>query len=294
MKIFTMRSKLDIIWIDAVGCNGCSHSFLNYPYLKEIYKKFNFLYHPLIDSPAFKLQECDILIVEGALKNNFPRLGYNINDLIRKLIVRAKNVIALGTCAVYGGIFGEGLMYNKDLRGMFYKCKDKIINIPGCPVHYDWLVYVLDMIYKNKKIVLDNQNRPKEIFSFTSHSGCSRNEYFEWKIDAQSFGTKEGCLFYEQGCQGPYTHSTCNRILWNEVSSKPRAGTPCFGCTESGFPKIGLFTTDTFMGIPSKIPLGVSKRAYLTISGMAKSLKNERLSKKLIDGCNDEDNKENS
>jgi hypothetical protein len=48
------------------------------------------------------------------------------------------------------------------------------------------------------------------------------------------------------------------------------------------------------MGIPSKIPLGVSKRAYITISGMAKSLKNERLSKKLIDGCDNESNKENS
>jgi Ni,Fe-hydrogenase I small subunit len=81
-----MHSKLNIIWIDSVGCNGCTHSFFNYPYIKEIFKKFNFLYHPVFDTPPFKLQECDILIVEGALKNNFPRLGYNVNDLIRKLI----------------------------------------------------------------------------------------------------------------------------------------------------------------------------------------------------------------
>lgn len=289
-----MRSKLKIIWIDAVGCNGCTHSFINYPFLNEIYKKFDFLYHPVFDSPPFELQKSDILIVEGALKNNFSRLGFNLNDLIRKLFFKADKIIALGTCAVYGGIFGEGLMFNKEQKGAFYKCRDKIINIPGCPAHYEWLAYVLNMLYENKKIILDEQNRPKEIFSFTSHSGCTRNEYFEWKIDADSFGTKEGCLFYEQGCQGPYTHSNCNRILWNGVSSKPRAGTPCFGCTEYEFPKIGLFKTDTFMGIPSKIPLGVSKRAYLTISGMAKSLTNERLSRKLIDGCSDENNKKNS
>ena len=24
--------------------------------------------------------------------------------------------------------------------------------------------------------------------------------------------TKEGCLFYEQGCRGPMTHSSCNKI----------------------------------------------------------------------------------
>jgi hydrogenase small subunit len=189
-------------------------------------------------------------------------------------------------------MFGKGLMFNKDKEGKFYKCKDKIINIPGCPAHYEWLVYVLDMIYENKKILLDELNRPKEIFSFTSHSGCSRNEYFEWKIDAEDFGKKEGCLFYEQGCQGPFTHSNCNRILWNEINTKPRAGTPCFGCTENNFPKIGLFETETFMGIPANIPLGVSKRAYLTLSGIAKSLKNERLSKKLWE-C-DENNKKNN
>ncbi|MEO1959178.1 MAG: hypothetical protein ABGX23_06460 [Nautiliaceae bacterium] len=32
-------------------------------------------------------------------------------------------------------------------------------------------------------------------------------------------------------------HSSCNKILWNEVNSKTRAGTPCFGCTGPTFPK---------------------------------------------------------
>jgi len=40
------------------------------------------------------------------------------------------------------------------------------------------------------------------------------------------------------------------------------------------------------MGIPANIPLGVSKRAYLTLAGIAKSLKNERLEGKLIDENN--------
>ena len=277
-----MRSKPKIIWIDAVTCNGCSHSFLNYPEIEEILKNFNLLYHPLLDSPEFKIQECDILIVEGALKNNFLRLGYDLNRLISKLFKKAKNVIALGTCAVYGGIFGEGLVFFKEQKGKFFSCKEKVINLPGCPPHPEWLGFILNALYNNEKIILDSELRPIEIFSYTSHMGCIRNEYFEWKIDALEFGTKEGCLFYYQGCQGPYTHSSCNRILWNEINSKPRAGTPCFGCTEKTFPKQNLFKTETFMGIPANIPLGVSKRAYLTLAGVAKSLKNERLNKKLI------------
>jgi len=289
-----MRSKPKVIWIDAVGCNGCSHSFFNHPDFKEIIENFEILYHPLLDSPEFKITDSDVLIIEGALKPNFSRLGYELNNLITSLFTKAKRVIALGTCAVYGGMFGEGLIFNKENRGRFYKCKDKVINIPGCPVHPEWLGFVLNSIANSHEIPLDSENRPTEIFAYTSHMGCIRNEYFEWKIDALEFGTKEGCLFYYQGCQGPFTHSSCNRILWNEVNSKPRAGTPCFGCTEKTFPKYSLFKTETFMGIPANIPLGVSKRAYLTIAGVAKSLKNERLCEPLIKrGCDENNSKNN-
>jgi hydrogenase small subunit len=286
-----MRSKPKLLWIDAVSCNGCSHSFFNIDL--SFLDDFELLYHPLLPSGDFEIQSSDILIVEGAIKPNFLRLGFDLNELISKLFFKAKTVIALGTCAVYGGIFGEGLVFNKTSKGKFFKCKDKVINIPGCPVHPEWLFYVLNMLKENKKIILDEFNRPVEIFSYTSHMGCVRNEYFEWKIDAERFGEKEGCLFYYFGCQGPFTHSSCNKILWNEVNSKPRAGTPCFGCTEPLFPKENLFQTETFMGIPANIPLGVSKRAYLTLSGIAKSLTNERLTKKLIK-CEDEDKQKNN
>ena len=281
-----MHSKPKVLWIDAVSCYGCSHSFYNYPQIKEILNKIELLYHPLLPSSSFKIQKSDILIIEGAIKNNFLRMDFDLIELISKLIKLSNRVILIGTCSVYGGIFGEGILFNKENKGKFYKCKDKIISIPGCPPHPEWIAYSIEMILANKKILLDGENRPKEIYSYTSHMGCVRNEYFEWKVDALEFGEKEGCLFYEHGCQGPYTHSSCNKILWNEVNSKPRAGTPCFGCTEKTFPKKNLFQTEKFMGIPANIPLGVSKRAYLTLAGVAKSLKNDRLLKRLIDEDN--------
>jgi len=278
-----MHSKLDVIWIDAVTCYGCSHSFLNYKEISSLFERINLKYHPVISSQELKIESCDLLIIEGALKNNYPRLGMQLNELISSLFFKAKKVLSLGTCSVYGGMFGEGVVYNKTEKGHFFKCRDKVINLPGCPPHPDWIAYVLNALSEKKEIKLDEYNRPLDVFAYTSHMGCTRNEYFEWKVDAEDFGTKEGCLFYYQGCQGPFTHSSCNKVLWNEVSSKPRAGMPCFGCTEPAFPKNGLFKTDTFMGIPANIPLGVSKRAYLTLSGIAKSLSNERLDGKLID-----------
>ena len=277
-----MPLKPKIIWIDGVGCNGCSHSFFNLPNIEQLFNKVEFLYHPLIDTPKFKIQQSDILIVEGALRDNFLKFNSTLIPIIEKLFVEAKHVIAIGTCSSFGGIFGEGLIFKKGEKGYFYNYKKKVINLPGCPIHPEWLGYVLEMIILNKEILVDELNRPKEIYAYTSHNGCIRNEYFEWKIDAKDFGLKEGCLFYEQGCQAPFTHSNCNKILWNETNSKPRAGTPCFGCTEPNFPKENLFHTDTMMGIPAKIPLGVSKRAYLTLAGIAKSLKNERLEGRLF------------
>ena len=276
-----MPLKPKIIWIDGIGCNGCSHSFFNLSNIEILLNKIELLYHPLLDTPDFRIQKCDILIIEGALKEA-KKFDSDLISIIEKLFIKAKKVIAVGSCSSFGGMFGEGIIFNKEKEGYFYNCKEKVINLPGCPIHPEWLSYTIEMIINNKPILLDEENRPKEIYAYTSHSGCIRNEYFDWKVDAKEFGRKEGCLFYIQGCQGPFTHSNCNKILWNEVNSKPRVGTPCFGCTERNFPKENLFHTDTMMGIPSKIPLGVSKRAYLTLAGVAKSLRNERLENKLM------------
>jgi hydrogenase small subunit len=71
------------------------------------------------------------------------------------------------------------------------------------------------------------------------------------------------------------THSSCNRILWNRVSSKTRAGMPCIGCTEPEFPfhdlKPGtVFKTQTIMGAPKELPPGVKQKDYAVLTVVAK------------------------
>ena len=39
------------------------------------------------------------------------------------------------------------------------------------------------------------------------------------------------------------SHSSCNKILWNDINSKTRAGMPCIGCTEVDFPRNDMFET---------------------------------------------------
>ncbi|WP_201337078.1 MULTISPECIES: hydrogenase [unclassified Nitratiruptor] len=273
------------IWLQGITCNGNTHSFLHYEQLSQLLDEITFLYHPLLPSPLHITQLCyfeepfDILVVEGAY-GKIDRGGCNFVELFHRLRKQAKHVVAIGSCAVYGGILGErGINFAKE------KQIDSIelINIPGCPAHPEWIAFALLAIKNGENVKKDTFQRPKEIYGYTVHSGCTRNEYFEWKVDAKSFGTQEGCLFYEQGCQAPFTHGSCNKILWNGVSSKTRIGTPCFGCTEPTFPSNNLFKTKTHMGIPVKMPLGVPKRAYLTLTGIAKSFHIPRLHKRVID-----------
>lgn len=54
-------------------------------------------------------------------------------------------------------------------------------------------------------------------------------------------------------------------------------GAAMFGCTEPDFPRTALFETRTNMSIPRDVPFGVSKRNYLTLTGVAKTLSVPRL-----------------
>ncbi len=300
-KISIMRSKLELkprlLWLQGLTCNANAHSFFNLPNLEQLLNKFEILYHPSLGTEySFeKISECDmvcdVLIFEGTFDPLLKRNNILMLNILTHYAHNAKHIIGLGSCASFGGMFkasspqrNTGLIFNESLKeGPLLHLEEKVINLSGCPIHPQWLGFTLNMIVQNRPIAVDELHRPLELYSHLAHHGCTRNEYFEWKVDSKGFGLKEGCLFYGQGCRAPMTHSSCNKILWNEVSSKTRNGTPCFGCTEPDFPRTDLFSTKTNMSIPADVPLGVSKRSYLTMVGMAKTFSIKRLEGKLID-----------
>jgi hydrogenase small subunit len=291
-------AKPTLLWLQSITCNGNAHSFLNHPDLFSILSHFELVYHPVLETPYSlevlnqKMLGCDILILEGSFKSKgVQKAGVEVLEVVEHYAKKAKHIITAGTCATFGGMFKAydpeniaGFCYNEEEKTSRYEnYASKLISLPGCPIHPKWLSYVLMMLSQKKSIPLDEMHRPQELYNITVHTGCSRNEYFEWKVDTKGFGLKEGCLFYEQGCQGPFTRGSCNKILWNDTSSKTIVGTPCFGCTEPSFPKTALFSTKTNMGIPANMPLGVPRRAYLTATGIAKSFKIKRFEERIID-----------
>ncbi len=291
--------KPTIVWYQAVTCNGNTHSLLsaNSSRLELFLNSFDLIYHPslTIDTTLddiLKLKNIDFLLVEGAITSD--EKYYSINqsstkNILEKLSQKAKYIISVGSCASYGGVHKK-FEQNNDILGVeeiidtkkYKNLKHEIVNLTGCPVHPEWILQTVFSLNSFGKMSLDYEKRPTELYSNLAHHGCTRNEYFEWKIEGD-FGQKEGCLFYDQGCRGPMTHSSCNKILWNDVSSKTRAGMPCIGCTEKDFPRENMLETKKNIGIPLDVPLGIPKRAYLSITGVAKTFKIDRLNKKLMD-----------
>ena len=214
-----------------------------------------------------------------------------MKDWLRDLAHVANFVVAVGDCACWGGIPSMapnpsesiGLQYLRKEEGGFlgkdFRSKSglPVINIPGCPAHPDWITQILVAISTGRigDIVLDDLHRPQTFFNTFTQTGCTRNIHFAYKASTTEFAQRKGCLFYDIGCRGPMTHSSCNRILWNRVSSKTRAGVPCLGCTEPEFPFYDLkpgtvFKTQTVLGVPKDLPTGVNKKDYAVLTMAAK------------------------
>lgn len=304
----------NVLWLQGGACSGNTMSFLNAeePSVCDLVTDFgiNVLWHPSLglelgDNLQRLLHNClsgetplDILVFEGSIINAPNGTGeWNrfadrpMKDWVQALAGVAKFVVAVGDCATWGGIpatapnptQSEGLQFLKrkagGLLGTEYKSQAgfPVINIPGCPAHPDWITQILVAIATGRldDITLDEFNRPQTFFKSFTQTGCTRNIHFAYKASSDEFSQRTGCLFYDLGCRGPMTHSSCNRILWNRVSSKTRAGMPCLGCTEPEFPFHDLapgtvFKTQTIMGVPKELPTGVNKKDYALLTVVAK------------------------
>jgi len=240
----------------------------------------------------------DILCIEGSLVTGPKGSGlYDSHkgkpkiDIARRLAEKANVVVAIGTCASFGGIHAAppnptdctGMQFDKANPGGALSADWRsrsglpVINLAGCPVHPNTMTQTLAILAEDQPIDLDALNRPSEYFETTVHQGCTRNEYHEYDIEDHEPGGR-GCMFFDLGCQGPVTQAPCNKDLWNGRSSKTRAGVPCVGCTAPVFPRdADLFSTPKLGDIPAKLPLGVERADYMAYKNLARAAAPERL-----------------
>ncbi len=168
-------------------------------------------------------------------------------EWVKRLAPGAAAVIAVGTCATWGGIpaaYGNvtGSMSVMDWLGGDYRSALglPVINIPGCaPVGDNFTDAVQAILLFLQGLgplpEFDELGRPVWQFSETVHRKCGRAGFYEEGTFAQEYGDKE-CLV-EIGCWGPVVQ--CNITETGAISHMGgcmNAGGPCIGCTMPGFP----------------------------------------------------------
>jgi len=306
---------MTVYWHQAGSCGGDSMSLLGSesPDMIELFAALDLkiLWHPsfsnitvaehddLLASIESGRQPLDILVVEGSIIRGpsgtglyDSRRGRPKKDIVGALSRRAGYVVAAGTCASFGGfgvdkeIEATGLQFQGREKGGFLgrdfvSAKGvPVINLAGCPCHPATQAGALASLAETVPLPLDEFNRPTEWFGMFVHQGCTRNEYHEYRIEEQDFGQK-GCMFFHMGCHGPLAAGPCNKLLWNNRSSKTRVGVPCFGCTDPDFPqRYPFFHTPNIEKVPLALPSGVSRAHYLVCKSMAAAAAPDRLKKR--------------
>jgi len=205
------------------GCAGCEVSLLN---ANEWIDQYKLVYMPLVVS-SHHVPEVDVLLVSGGVRTNEDAFN------LRRAVKHAKKVVAVGTCAISGGISNLG--NRDDIREFFLaqgervhlpnllpKCRpiDDLVEVdrylPGCPPTPDLFMALL----------LENEETkmPKTV----CHE-CGRKKLKDMK-PKHLLGFQQGhvdpeiCLI-NQGylCVGSSTRGGCKAIC-------TRPGHPCVGC----------------------------------------------------------------
>ncbi len=308
----------NVLWYPAICCGGETHSLLNADQPDTLrgmrLAGLRFLWHPYLhdqDQPdlAEAVASClagstslDLLVVEGAVALSS---GDGASQRIAELAARARHVLAVGTCATFGGLMtcGDrgknvaGLQFHRDqpggLLGEGFRARAglPVVNVPGCPAHPDWITGALVDLATDRLCLadLDRFNRPRLYFSKLAHHGCPRNEFYEFKSSADEY-SQQGCMFENLGCKGTLCESDCNLRLWlGRTGSCPRGGFPCLSCTSPRFPDgfVPFFQTQKIGGVPTSLPLDVPKAWYVGISGLSKLACPERLRRSAVSFTDD-------
>lgn len=302
----TAAARPPVIWLSGQACTGCVETLLRaqHPTLETlILDQISLEYLETLSVGAGhqaenhkhaimkEFQGKYVLVVDGSipLKENgiYCKIaGHTFKDLVTEAAAGAAAVIAMGSCASWGGVPSAN---PNPTQAVPVKeiVKDKpVVTIPGCPASpYNFLSTVLHFLTFKKLPELDDKGRPKFAYGRLIHENCERRPHFDAGRFAMEFGDtghRQGWCLYKLGCKGPETYANCPQIGFGDVgeASWPvGGGHPCFGCSEKGvgFTK-GIHQLATVQGLtpPTQFPTiagdkgqGVTPVTAAVVAGLA-------------------------
>ena len=309
----------NVLWLQSAGCGGCTMSLLcaEDPNVFDLLDGagIRMLWHPalsletgaevraILDAILTGAERLDVLCVEGSITRGPKGTGrYHILsgtgrpmlDWVRQLADVARNVVAVGSCAAFGGMTSAG-GNPSDAVGLHYEGAHPggalpaefrsasglpVINVAGCPTHPGWVTETLLMLADGSltAAALDGYNRPRFYADTLVHHACPKNEFYEYKASARHL-SEMGCLMEHLGCVGTQAVGDCNIRPWNGEGSCTRGGYPCIACTAPEFeePRHAFSETPKIAGIPVGRTSDMPKAWFMALASLSKAATPRRI-----------------
>lgn len=257
-----LMNRAPVIWIELQDCAGNSEALLRSdgPKIDEIVLDIISLefHHTLqaasgheaekqLEDAVHTFKDKYLLFVEGSipmgLNGQYGTIGASgetFYDNLMRLSKDAAAVVAVGSCATFGGVPAASPNPTEAVGVMDVVKGKPIINIPACPANPANMVgVILHYILTGQVPELDSLLRPKFAFGYRIHDNCERRAHFdagEYVEEWGDAGAKNNFCLYKVGCKGPMTFNNCSIVRYNEGVNWPiGVGRGCIGCSEPDF-----------------------------------------------------------
>lgn len=257
-----LMNRVPVIWIELQDCAGNSEAILrsSTPTVDDlVFDVMSLEYHHTLQAASGHQAEAQLedavhhfkgkylLFVEGAIptamNGGYGTIGPGGETYIENLERLSKDaaaVVAVGTCATFGGIPAAAPNPTGAVGVMDIVKGKPIVNIPACPANPANMVgVVLHYVLTGQIPELDSLLRPKFAFGYRIHDNCERRAHFdagEFVEEWGDIGAENNWCLYKVGCKGPMTFNNCSIIRYNDGANWPvGVGRGCIGCSEPDF-----------------------------------------------------------
>ncbi len=300
-----------LIWRQFQDCAGNSESAIRaaHPTFADIVLELlSWNYHELLMVPSGQAAEKSshdtvlqekgqyLAVIEGSipLADNGVYCtigGRSATDIAREVCTNAYGVIAVGTCASFGGIPAAAggstgaVGVGQAFPGL------RLVNLSACPMNGANLAATIVHYLTFKELpATDDLGRPLFAHGERIHDHCPRRAHYDAGEFVQEWGDeghRQGWCLYKMGCKGPATEYNCPVIQWNDATNWPiGVGHGCVGCAQPGFwdtmtpfyrtlPNVGGFGIEA---TAEEIGIGVvaAVAALTTVHAVGSVVRNQR------------------
>ena len=240
-KALATKPKPTLVWLEFQDCAADTESLLrasrptaadvildllSIDYHETLMAAAGHRAHQALDKVVETKKGEYIVVVEGSIPLGADGAyctigGRSALQIARDVCKDAAAVVAVGTCAAYGGLPAaapnptEAVSVADAVPGI-----KTLINMPACPVNAENLTALISYYLTfDRWPPTDRLGRPLFAYGKSIHDACERRAHFDAGQYVEMWGDqahRDGACLYKMGCKGPATFHNCPNVRWNE------------------------------------------------------------------------------